>query len=170
MSWATGSMASLGINPSNYWVCLWTILHTSAKLILQCLQSNPSMFDAAQIKETLSDIWYGQLIENFTSDQDILTAKSFKEWRGTTRSSWSAVNSMVAGYCTPGVCSHGRRTLCSGEYLHRASSSCIIFKFKFFWMNVWAKSLTQSTNFDSTWADVNQHRLWKPSRQPQFFT
>ena len=49
-----------------------------------------------------------------------IVARSFKEWSGTTRSSWSAVNNIVAGYCK--FCtavSHGLFTLCNGEYLQQ---------------------------------------------------
>jgi len=48
-----------------------------------------------------------------------LTANSFNECNGTTRSSWSAVNSIVGGCWIDlsGCCSHGLRTLCNGEYL-----------------------------------------------------
>lgn len=42
-------------------------------------------------------------------------AINFREWRGTTRSSWSAVSSKVAGYWTPSPC--GNLILWSGEYL-----------------------------------------------------
>ena len=38
----------------------------------------------------------------------------FREWSGTTRSSWSAVNSSNAGYCAP---LSGILILCKGEYL-----------------------------------------------------
>lgn len=53
---------------------------------------------------------------NFTKK---LTANNFNECNGTTRSSWSAVNNMVDGYCVDlsGSCSHGLLTLCRGEYL-----------------------------------------------------
>lgn len=37
LSRATRSMASLSINSCNQWICLRTVLHTSAKLIMQCL-------------------------------------------------------------------------------------------------------------------------------------
>lgn len=40
---------------------------------------------------------------------------NLKEWRGTTRSSWSAVRSNTAGYCTSPA---GTVMLCNGEYLH----------------------------------------------------
>ena len=48
-----------------------------------------------------------------------LTANNFSECNGTTRSSWSAVNNMVAGYWhwLPELCSQGLRTLWRGEYL-----------------------------------------------------
>lgn len=42
-------------------------------------------------------------------------AMNLKEWRGTTLSSWSAVSSSMAGYCTS---PDGTQILCTGEYLH----------------------------------------------------
>ena len=47
------------------------------------------------------------------------TANNFNECNGTTRSSWSAVNSMVDGYWADWSedFSQGLPTLCSGEYL-----------------------------------------------------
>ena len=56
-----------------------------------------------------------------------MVANNFNECSGTTRSSWSAVSSIVDGYWDSwsGDCSHGLLTLCSGEYLisHWNSSS-----------------------------------------------
>ena len=40
-----------------------------------------------------------------------IAAANLNEWAGTTRSSWSAVVTSVAGYFTPSF------ILCSGEYL-----------------------------------------------------
>lgn len=48
------------------------------------------------------------------------TARSLREWRGTTLSSWSAVKSMVGGYCTPLSFSQGLWTLWIGENLYTA--------------------------------------------------
>lgn len=52
-------------------------------------------------------------------------AMNFSEWRGTTRSSWSAVRSSVEGYWMPS--SSGSLILWSGEYLRRAHKSLHIF-------------------------------------------
>ena len=52
------------------------------------------------------------------------TARNLSVCDGTTRSSWSAVSSMVGGYWRPRrgsspASSHGRRTLWRGEYLRQ---------------------------------------------------
>ena len=56
-------------------------------------------------------------------------AMYLREWRGTTRSSWSAVNSSVAGYC---LSPSGTATLWSGELLQGKKVllklTCCIFK------------------------------------------
>lgn len=52
-------------------------------------------------------------------------AINFSECRGTTRSSWSAVSSSVAGYWMPS--SSGSLTLWSGEYLRRVHKYLYIF-------------------------------------------
>lgn len=61
-----------------------------------------------------------KLFKDFRKVWEMHTASSFKECRGTTRSSWSAVRSMVEGYWTEvEPFSHGRLTLCNGEYLNK---------------------------------------------------
>ena len=57
-------------------------------------------FDSMRMSTGASPAW-----------QYCIWAANLNEWAGTTRSSWSAVITSVAGYSTPS------RMLCSGEYL-----------------------------------------------------
>ena len=80
-------------------------------------QRHPSFFQVLRETEAIGPMGHER------------TARNLSVCDGTTRSSWSAVSSMVGGYWPwpwpwpprrglPAA-SHGRRTLWRGEYLHR---------------------------------------------------
>ena len=76
-------------------------------------QRHPSFFQVLRETEAIGPMGHER------------TARNLSVCDGTTRSSWSAVSSMVGGYWPwpprrgPPAASHGRRTLWRGEYLHR---------------------------------------------------
>jgi len=75
-------------------------------------QRHPSFFQVLRETEAIGPMGHER------------TARNLSVCDGTTRSSWSAVSSMVGGYWRPRrgsspASSHGRRTLWRGEYLRQ---------------------------------------------------
>lgn len=138
---AAAAVAALALDPGDDGVRLRAALRAGPQDVLHrlpdriALDSSTWGHSTAQ-RSSASDTYLSEtgLQEAAGGGDDARTARNLSVCDGTTRSSWSAVSSMVAGYWPPKprqlaspaaarLFSHGRRTLWRGEYLH---DQCVI--------------------------------------------
>jgi hypothetical protein len=137
-------VAALALDPGDDGVRLRAAIRAGAQDVLHRLPDRIALDSSTwgwghstaqqRVRHVLSETG---LQEAAGGGDDARTARNLSVCDGTTRSSWSAVSSMVAGYWPPKprqlasplaaaaarLFSHGRRTLCRGEYLH---DQCVI--------------------------------------------
>lgn len=131
---AAAAVAAVALDPGDDGVRLRAALRARAQDVLHRLPDSNG-FEWAQHSTAARQTRTEKEESSRSSRDHVRTARNLSVCDGTTRSSWSAVSSMVGGYWPPrqlglplaaaaaahfSFSSHGRRTLWRGEYLHEA--------------------------------------------------